>query len=201
VPRPVVRPGGLTAWFGSGCLEDDVLRAFPQHGAPELPQLLAALGDGDEVVAGELPDGAREQRPPVGEEDLGLAIAAGVEQDLAGCRVARVVLERGDVQDSRAAGSNGAPARVARDWGRKYFEWQVNPLAVRRLVDTAYGRLSAADRQRTLVLDWIASPGGTVRERWPGASGQEAGHYRGAGVIHRKAGSRPPSLAPVDGSG
>jgi hypothetical protein len=56
-------------------------------------------------------------------------------------------------------------ACFARDWGLNYFEWQVDSLAVRRLVDTAYGRPSAADcakigigsrvptRQRSLVLD------------------------------------------------
>src|SRR3954452_8241006 len=74
-------------------LEDHVLGALPQHQPPQLAQLLGALRHGEEVVAGQLPDDAGETRSAVREQDLRLAVAARVEQDLTGCRVARVVLE------------------------------------------------------------------------------------------------------------
>ena len=53
-------------------------------------------------------------QPPYGQEDLGLAEAAGVEQDLAGRRVARVVLEAdADVEVAeRDPGRLAAPAHV-----------------------------------------------------------------------------------------
>src|SRR3954467_5586586 len=77
----------------SGPGEHDVLRTLPQRLLAERAQVLVALDDREEVVAGELADDAREEAPAVREQDLGLAEAAGVEQDLAGRGVARVVLE------------------------------------------------------------------------------------------------------------
>ena len=44
------------------------------------------------MVAGELADLAGEMHPAIGEQDLGLADAAGIEDDLAGRGVAGVVL-------------------------------------------------------------------------------------------------------------
>src|SRR3954454_7593657 len=44
----------------SGRLEHDVLRPLPQHRAPQLAELLPALDHGEEVVARELADDARE---------------------------------------------------------------------------------------------------------------------------------------------
>src|SRR5215216_1381974 len=75
-------------------LEHHVLRALPEHRPAELAQLVGSLGDREEVVARELADDAREARPAVRKQDLGLAVAARVEQDLARRRVAGVVLER-----------------------------------------------------------------------------------------------------------
>src|SRR4051794_15490094 len=74
-------------------VEHDVLRTFPQRLLAERAQVLVALDDSEEVVAGELADDAREQAAAVRQQDLGLAEAARVEQDLAGRGVARVVLE------------------------------------------------------------------------------------------------------------
>src|SRR5215208_3351087 len=94
--------------------EDHVQRALPEHGAPELAQLIAALGDREEVVARELSHLAGEQRAAVGEEDLRLAVAAGVEEDLARRGMARVVLEaepRAHVAE-RDPGRLAAPAHV-----------------------------------------------------------------------------------------
>src|SRR4029079_12385502 len=95
-------------------VEHDVQRALPQDRAPELAQLLVAGRDREEVVAGELAHLAREQRAAVGEQDLGLAVAARVEQDLARRGVAGVVLEpqaRAHVAE-RDPGRLAAPAHV-----------------------------------------------------------------------------------------
>ena len=48
--------------------------------------------DRQEVVAGELPDLAGETDAAIGEQDLGLADATGVKEELTGRRVARRVL-------------------------------------------------------------------------------------------------------------
>jgi hypothetical protein len=59
----------------------------PQSEPAELRQLLGALDDRQEVVAGELPDFAGETDAAIGEQDLGLADPAGVEEELTGRRV------------------------------------------------------------------------------------------------------------------
>src|SRR5215211_3242586 len=74
-------------------LEDHVLGALPQHRPAQIAELLCALGDRQEMVPGQLSDDAGEAGSAVREQDLGLAEPARVEQDLAGRRVARVVLE------------------------------------------------------------------------------------------------------------
>src|SRR5829696_1049072 len=78
---------------GSGAVEEDILGPFPEGHLPEWPKVLLPLGHGQEVVAGELPRLALEARARVGEQDLGLRDAPGVEQDLPRGRVARRVLE------------------------------------------------------------------------------------------------------------
>src|SRR3954447_21223239 len=95
-------------------LEDHVLGALPEHGPAQLTELIAAFGDGQEMVPGELADDAREAGSPVREQDLRLAEAARVEQDLARCGVARVVLERqvGLEVAERDPGRLAAPADV-----------------------------------------------------------------------------------------
>src|SRR4051794_3661920 len=74
-------------------VEHDVLGTLPQRLLAERAQVLLALHDREEGVARELADDAREQAAPVRAQVRGPAEAAGVEQDLAGRRVARVVLE------------------------------------------------------------------------------------------------------------
>src|SRR5437899_5012532 len=73
-------------------LEADLLCALPQHGLAERGQVLQPRGQGDEVVAGELTHLACEMHAAIGQQDFGLADAAGIENDLAGCGIAGVVL-------------------------------------------------------------------------------------------------------------
>ena len=72
--------------------EDDLLRALPEHAPAELAQLLVALDDRGEVVARERARLARERDVAVREQQLGLADAAGEDDQLARARVARRVL-------------------------------------------------------------------------------------------------------------
>src|SRR3954466_15220163 len=62
--------------------EADLLRALPQHQVAQLLQVFGAFDDGREMVAGELPHPAREQRRAVGKEDLRLAYAARIEEQV-----------------------------------------------------------------------------------------------------------------------
>src|SRR5258707_13078438 len=94
--------------------EADLLRALPQHQVAQLLQVFVAFDDGREVVAGELPHPAREQRRAVRKEDLGLAHAPGIEEQVARRRVAGVVLVT-DVEVELAKRDPGrlpAPARL-----------------------------------------------------------------------------------------
>src|SRR2546428_11657128 len=77
----------------SGKLDREVLRAFPKHEAAELGETLVPFDHRREVVARELPDLARELRGAVREQDLHLADAARVHEDLAGRGIRSVVLE------------------------------------------------------------------------------------------------------------
>src|SRR5579871_6846567 len=77
----------------SGPLEHHLLRAFPQYFRAELAQFLLAFDDRQKMIARELPHLACEAARAVREDDLGLAIAAGIEQDVADRRMARVILE------------------------------------------------------------------------------------------------------------
>ena len=61
------------------------------------------------MVAGELPGLAGEQRPAVGKQDLGLADAAGVEEELASGGMARMVL----VAQAQLEVAQGNPCRLA----------------------------------------------------------------------------------------
>jgi hypothetical protein len=73
-------------------LEGDRLRSLPQGQPAELRQVLGSRDDRQEMVTGELSDLAGEADAAIGEEDLGLADAAGVEQELARRRIARGIL-------------------------------------------------------------------------------------------------------------
>ena len=50
----------LIRWIGSGCFEDDVLRAFPQTFPAQRRQMFSTLFDYQEVIAGQLSDFAGE---------------------------------------------------------------------------------------------------------------------------------------------
>src|SRR5919198_4363726 len=123
--------------------EGDVLRTVPEHALAELLQALAALDDRREVVAGELSGLAREARVPVREQQLGLADAAGIQQQLAGRGVARRVL--------------GADADV------EVSEWDPSRLpAPARLDDLAVERQQAAERGDRLRRGFLLQPRGEV---------------------------------------
>src|SRR6202521_2419630 len=72
--------------------ENDVLRAFPQDELPQRRQLLDAIHDGREVVAGQLSHLACEDGRAVAKQDFRFADAAGIEQQLPRRRIAGVVL-------------------------------------------------------------------------------------------------------------
>ena len=91
-------------------LKTMLLRAFPEHAAPELAQVLVPLDDRREVVSRERARLARERDVAVGEQELGLADAARVEDQLAGARVARRVLGA----DSDVEVAHRDPAALAR---------------------------------------------------------------------------------------
>src|SRR5690606_15299004 len=74
-------------------LEDDILCAAPEAGFADFAQMLAAFDDAQKVIAGERPELAREGTRAVGEDDLGLAVAARIEQHVARRRMGRSVLE------------------------------------------------------------------------------------------------------------
>src|SRR5215213_1398110 len=153
-------------------VEDDIQRALPQHGPAELPQLLAALGDRQEVVACELAHLAREQGAAVGEEDLRLAVAAGVEQDLAGRGVARVVLEAqpGAHVAERDPGRLPAPAYVDDLLAEREqpLERLAGPRGVLALPAGREGEGPRGDRQIAHAL--ILSCGVSSRPCAPGAT-------------------------------
>jgi len=86
----------------------DRLRAVPEHELAELLQSLAALDDRGEVIAGELPGLACEAGGAVGKEQLCLADAAGVQQELAGRGIARRVL--------RPTPTSSSPKGIHADW-------------------------------------------------------------------------------------
>src|SRR5687768_2829404 len=72
--------------------EGDVLGAVPEHPSAQLTQVLVAGDDRGEVIPRECTRLARERDVAVREQELGLADATGVEDQLAGTRVARGVL-------------------------------------------------------------------------------------------------------------
>ncbi len=73
--------------------DEDVLGSLPDQKPSQLPKLLSAIENGQEVIASELAHLARKASGAVGEEDLRLAHAAGIEKDLAGRRMACVIFK------------------------------------------------------------------------------------------------------------
>src|SRR5262252_6007798 len=72
--------------------EGDLLRALPQDEVAELAEVLDAFVDGGEMVAGELTGPAAEDARAVRKQDLRLADAAGIQQQVPGGGIAGVVL-------------------------------------------------------------------------------------------------------------
>src|SRR5690348_7734116 len=90
--RSRMRAPSMVTDAALGTFEEDVLRPLPERHLAERRKLICSFGDGEEMVAGELPDLAGETHAAIGEEDLGLADAAGVKDDLSRRRKARVIL-------------------------------------------------------------------------------------------------------------
>ena len=90
----------------------DVLWAFPEHEPADLLEGLSAVDDRREVVARQLAGLASEAGLAVGKEDLRLADAAGVDQQLAKAGIARRVLET-DAEVELAERDPGSLARPA----------------------------------------------------------------------------------------
>src|SRR4051812_18702508 len=89
--------------------ERDLLRAVPEGEAAELRQLLPALDDRREVVRPQLAGLRREVAVAVRHQQLGLALPARVERELAGMRIRRRVL----CADAEVALSPRDPVRLA----------------------------------------------------------------------------------------
>src|SRR6266581_3822367 len=92
----------------------DLLRPSPQHELAEVFQPVVAVVDRGEVVARELAHLAPENRRAVGKEDLGLADASRVEQQLPRRGMAGVVLVTEPEVElaERDPGRLAAPARL-----------------------------------------------------------------------------------------
>src|SRR5271156_5216234 len=73
-------------------LEANLLRAFPERFAAERIEVLEARRQCDEMIARQLADLRGEAHAAIGEQNLGLADAAGIENDLARRGIAGVVL-------------------------------------------------------------------------------------------------------------
>src|SRR3954453_10733177 len=71
--------------------EANLLRAFPQHGLSQRWQIFQSRGQGDEMVSSKLSHLGREVHSAIGQQDFGLADAAGIKNDLAGRGIAGVV--------------------------------------------------------------------------------------------------------------
>ena len=76
---------------------------------PSSRSVFDAIDDGQEVIPGERPDLAREAAGAVGDQQLGFAVAAGIEQHVAGGGKAGVVLEAD--AEVEVAQRNPAPPR------------------------------------------------------------------------------------------
>src|SRR5919112_3615921 len=88
--------------------------ALVEYGAAERMHLLEPLDDGEEMIAGELARLAGEANRAIGEEDLGLAHAARIEDQLPGGGEARgVLVADAEVEVSKRHPHGGAaPAHV-----------------------------------------------------------------------------------------
>src|SRR5690349_13414246 len=90
--RSRIRAPSMTAGAFLGGLEENILRPLPEGHLAECGKLIPAFGDGEEMVAGELAHLAGKTHAAICQENLGVAVPAGIKDDLARCGKARVVL-------------------------------------------------------------------------------------------------------------
>src|SRR5262249_11786220 len=90
--RPRAGRGSAGQHSFTGRLDPDVLRAFPQTLLSHPAAPLIAAHDADKVVAGQSAKLAGEGARPVRKQDLGLAVAAGIKEDLTRSGITRGVL-------------------------------------------------------------------------------------------------------------
>src|SRR5580700_4143286 len=70
----------------------DGLRAVRQGQLAERPEVLKPVDDRQKMITRQLPDLAGKTNRAIGDQYLGLADPAGIEDDLARCRIARRIL-------------------------------------------------------------------------------------------------------------
>src|SRR6266852_3054149 len=95
-------------------LKENILGTLPEHKLSHLAQLCSAIGNGEKVVASQLPNFASKAGAPIGEEDFCFTEAARIEQNLARSRMAGVILEaKAQIEvTQRYPGSFSTPASV-----------------------------------------------------------------------------------------
>src|SRR5271154_6439030 len=95
-------------------LEQDVLRALPQRHLPQCRQVLAALGDRQEMIAGELSDLAGKRHRAIGEQNFRFTDAARIKDNLARGRMARgILITQAEIElAERYPAALAAPAHV-----------------------------------------------------------------------------------------
>jgi hypothetical protein len=69
------------------------LGAFPEALHAQGPEILFTLGNGQEVISGQLTQLAGKTAGAVGQNNFGLGIATGVKQNIAYRRMTRVILK------------------------------------------------------------------------------------------------------------
>src|SRR5439155_18887745 len=84
-------------------------RALPQHHLAERAEMIEPVDDRQEMVAGELTDLAGETYRAIGEQNLGLADPAGMQDDLARRRITRSVF----ISEAEVERAERDPARLA----------------------------------------------------------------------------------------
>src|ERR1700730_5737442 len=90
----------------SNTRENNLLRTMPEDMLAQRAQLLAPFRDGEKMIARKLTDLAGKANAAVGNENLGLAQPAGVQEDLAGSRIAGLIF----IRQAKIEGAERNPA-------------------------------------------------------------------------------------------
>jgi hypothetical protein len=109
------------------------LRTFVEHRPAERVQVLEAGCQGDEVIAGQLAHLAGKMHPAIGQQNFGLADAAGIKDHMARRRIAGVVL----IADAKVQLAERHPDSLAAPAHMDKFAVERHGLAERR---TSFGR-------------------------------------------------------------